>query len=77
MYIYILPFDFKSIGVSPRPSYNLIGIFHRLFSLLENSCNELDARVVLQDSADDGGPTFTRYVITLQLLRPMEEEAVR
>ena len=43
-----------------------LGIFYRRFTLLEDTCHELDLRVVLEDSIDDGGVSYGRYVEAVQ-----------
>ena len=53
-----------------------LGIFDRLFSLLEDSCHGLDVSVALEDSAV-GGHTYTRYVSALKEVKILKEEEDR
>lgn len=39
-----------------------LGIFHRLFTLLEDACHELDLKIVMKDGLDDGGVCYGHYV---------------
>ena len=38
-----------------------LGIFYRLFSLLENECHELDIMVASEDCAEKGGASYGHY----------------
>ena len=46
--------------VSPPGLHITLGIFYRLFSLLEDACHKLDLKVLYEDSAEYGGWTFTQ-----------------
>ena len=54
-------------GLSPGPT-------HHSGTLLEDSCHQL---YILEDSADDGGHSYTQYVNALQEITPLLEEASR
>ena len=49
-----------NLQVCPPGLHITLGIFFRLFTLLENACHELDAKAVLQGL--DGGRTYTNYI---------------
>jgi hypothetical protein len=48
--------------VCPPALHITLGIFFRLFTLLENACHELDARGLLQGV--DGGAAYEAYVVS-------------
>ena len=49
------------------PSLHIsLGIFFRLFTLLEDACHELDVLASLQQTSADAGSSFSRYREALQ-----------
>lgn len=50
-----------------------LGIFNRLFDLLERKCQELDLALASQQVAQ-GGETFNRYIAALKRHGDLEEE---
>lgn len=53
------------------------GIFYSIFSLLEDACHKLDVRVVMEDSVDNGGATYSKYVETLREMTKLKDDAER
>ena len=52
-----------------------LGIFDRLFSLLEDCCHELDLSVALEVNAiAAGGHTYSQYVSALKEVKTLKEE---
>ena len=51
-----------------------LGVFNRLYTLLEESCQALDLQVAYSSCADVGGETFTKYSRGLARLHTLEEE---
>ena len=55
-----------------------LGIFSRLFHLLEDSCQQLDLELAARDSQIDlGGPTFHRYSSLQNELSELRERQQR
>ncbi len=52
--------------VCPPGLHISLGIFYRLFLLLENKCHELDLRVREEDSVDEGGTSYSDHVKELE-----------
>ena len=50
-----------------------LGIFLRLFVLLENACHELDLTAHMQGT-DDCGPSYQRFSAALQRLTELKDE---
>ena len=58
--------------------HTTLGIFDRLFSLLEDRCHELDVSVALENSAvAAGGHTYSRYVSALKEVKTLKDEEHR
>ena len=52
-----------------------LGIFNRLFNLLEEECKQLDLEMAAKQSGEDlGGSTFQRYVAALKQLSSLKEQ---
>ncbi len=54
-----------------------LGIFFRLFTLLENECHQLDMRVREEDSALEGGASYARHVHALDRVKQLKPELDR
>ena len=53
----------------------LLGIFNRLFSLLEQACQDLDLQMGANSSGDGiGGPTYQQHVQALRNLARAKEQ---
>ena len=52
--------------VCPPGLHISLGIFFRLFTLLENACHELDVSIALQSIPGSAGPSFIQYADALQ-----------
>ena len=52
--------------VYPPGLHISLGIFLRLFTLLEDACHELDVSVALQPIPGSAGPSFVQYADALQ-----------
>ena len=52
-----------------------LGIFNRLFNLLEEECKRLDLEMAAEESGQDiGGITFQRYIAALKHLSSLREQ---
>ena len=54
-----------------------LGIFYRLFSLLENECHDLDVRVLEEDSMDEGGASYSQHMKALDKIKQLKPELER
>ena len=59
--------------VCPPGLHITLGIFMRLFVLLENACHDLDLRAHMQGTGDHG-PSYQRYADALQQLTQRKDE---
>ena len=74
--IYI-PLHFSFAQVCLPGLHITLGIFYRLFTLLEEACHKQDLRVVMEDSVDDGGVSYGRYVEAVRKLPQLKDTAER
>ena len=52
-----------------------LGIFNRLFELLEDACHELDVRLATRGTATGaGGDSFQKYAVMLKQLSELKEQ---
>ena len=51
-----------------------LGIYNRLYNLLENSCQEFDLQLAASSESDIGGGSYQRYSRALKRLTYLEEE---
>ena len=51
-----------------------LGIFFRLFTLLEDACHELDVLVARQYTPGSAGPSFIQYSDALQKLSTLRDD---
>ena len=51
-----------------------LGIFFRLFCLLEDECHKLDLKVATESSAAEGGPSYSRHVDSLKTLMKLKDD---
>ena len=63
--------------VCPPGLHITLGIFYRLFSLLENECHDLDVRVLEEDSVDKGGASYSQHLKALDKLKQLKPELDR
>ena len=61
-----------SLQVCPPGLHITLGIFFRLFSLLEDECHELDLAHMLHGA--QAGSSYEQYLVSLQKKRDTEEE---
>ncbi len=54
-----------------------LGIFYRLFSLLEEECHQLDIRVRVEDSILEGGASYAHHVEALDRVKQIKPELDR
>ena len=55
-----------------------LGIFYRLFSLLEDECHQLDLKVVWEeDCAPDGGVSFGHHLAAIEHQKQIENDIER
>ena len=54
-----------------------LGIFYRLFCLLEDECRNLDLKVATESSAAEGGPSYSRHVDSLKTLMKLKDDLAR
>ena len=55
-----------------------LGIFYRLFTLLEDDCHKLDIRVALEkDSALDGGVSYGHYITAIEQRKQIKYDLER
>jgi hypothetical protein len=52
--------------VCPPGLHISLGVFFRLFTLLEDACHELDVSVAQRSIPGSAGPSFVQYTDTLQ-----------
>ena len=56
-----------------RPGLHItLGIFYRLFCLLEDECHKLDLRIAEEDSIDEGGTSYGHYVRASEKLKKIK-----
>ena len=51
-----------------------LGIFNRLFDLLEEACQELDMKLCTQASQAVGGTSYNKHVAALRQLKQLQEQ---
>ncbi len=54
-----------------------LGIFYRIFSLLEEECHLLDLAVVEEDSVDEGGVSWGHFVEESRRLKTVGDDLKR
>ncbi len=51
-----------------------LGIFYRLFTLLEDECHQLDVKVRAEDSTLEGGASYAHHVEALDKVKQLKPE---
>ncbi len=59
--------------VSPPGLHITLGIFYRLFSLLESECHLLDLKVREEDSTDEGGASYGYHLRAFQKCKELKQ----
>ncbi len=64
--------------VCPPGLHITLGIFYRLFQLMEDDCHELDVAIrEEEDSREKGGPSYSHYMSDFARARTLKDELDR
>lgn len=63
--------------VCPPGLHITLGIFYRLFSLLESECHLLDLKITEEDSTDEGGASYANHLRALQKFKNLKDQLDR
>lgn len=63
--------------VCPPGLHLTLGIFYRLFSLMETACHRLDLEVTKEDSRDEGGISYGYHLDALSKLDMLKPQLDR